>query len=480
MLRVENFLIPSISSGRKPYLYVVFFGILIQLLALSLLFFDVSFTTIFLIVMAVPIALIVASSTENFFLFIIAYLSILPLHGYLRLYKGFLPVSVKLNYLYMLFAFFLIYWILAFIIAGKKIKLTVLGYAILIYVCISIFSFIVGLVNANKNVISIGKNELMPQLMYLSYFIILTTQLRTKGVRWFFDFVLIVSVLIGLQFIYAFPQNSIFAFTRIPTRNVHIALLVFPYVIAILLLGKSKKRKILSLCALVPISFVVLISLQRALWLAIAIISFLAIMISLHKRKFNLSKILRIVFLISVGLCALLLLTIFVLSKITSGAAVFVLLKRLLSFVNIGYLKVDLSAFQRTYEIRQVLSRLKGVQWMIGRGIGDINYSKVRFFVQHYIDNSFAWVLWKMGILGLLSFLFMLGAFFHRAVRVLRRCRSEEDTIYSMTIFLNMLGLVIVALTNSCLVHYRFIVFWGISMAMLEIIHQRQMNENIA
>ena len=154
-----------------------------------------------------------------------------------------------------------------------------------------------------------------------------------------------------------------------------------------------------------------------------------------------------------------------------------VILKRFVSFANISYLKVDLSAFQRTFEIKQAFSRMSGIDWIIGRGIGDVFYSKVRFEMKDFVDNSFAWVLWKMGILGLLAFLSIFVAFFQRFIYLLRKGVDNETFIYVMAIGLNICGLLVVALTNACLVHYRFIIIWAASVGALEMIYRRRRDE---
>ncbi|MCK4575938.1 oligosaccharide repeat unit polymerase [candidate division WOR-3 bacterium] len=466
------------SDRRKLHLLIIFFAITIQICCLALLFFDVPISMILLIIIGLPLILLLLSSVENFFLLIVIYISTLPHQGYCDIYRGLPPIGVMKNYLYMLFVIFLIYWVFSLILKKRKVKIGVLGYAIIIYICVAFFSFLVGLINANENVTAVGKNELVPQLMYLSYFVFMTTRLKEKNFRQFFVFVLVASVIIGLQNLYAFSENAISGFVRIATNNIHLSLLAFPYVLGILYFTKPIKRKILCVIGLLPISLAVLISLDRSIWLALGLIFILSLFIFFYKKRVSFAKILFIFFIALVAFSLLLFITIFVLSKLTSGGAILVLLKRIISFVNISYLKVDLSVFQRIYEIKQAFSKLNGIEWLIGKGIGDTVYSQVRFVTKHYLDNSYAWIIWKMGIIGLISFLTMFGVFFQRAIFLLRKCSDNEDMIYIMTIFLNIFGLMIIAFINSCLVHYRFITIWAVSMAMMEIIYRKYRNEN--
>lgn len=477
--RFSSTILPCVPyDRRKLHLFIIFFAITVQICCLAYLFFDVPISMVLLIIIGLPLILLLLSSVENFFFIIVLYLSALPLQVYCNMYRGFPPIGVRRKYLYVVFVILLIYWIFSLILRKKRIKIGALGYTIIAYTFIAFFGLMIGLINANKNVLSITKNELVPQLMYLSYFIFFTTKLKKMNFRLFFDFILFISAFIGLQFVCAFPKNSFFAFTRIPTINVHISLLAFPYVLAVLFFTKSLKRKTFSLIALFPISFAVLISLQRGLWLALFFVFIVSILIYFYKRRFSFIKILFAFFALLLTFTLLFLVAILVLSKVTSGAAIVVILKRFISFANINYLKVDLSAFQRIYEIKQAFSKLNGLQWLIGRGIGDTIFSQVRFFTKHYLDNSYAWVIWKMGIIGLISFLTMFGIFFQRAFFLLRKCYDNEDMIYVMTIFLNIIGLMIVAFSNSCLVQYRFIVIWAVSIAIMETIYRKYRNEN--
>ena len=474
-----DFILPFLPVNKRTgYFFLIFFTISIQACAVILLFFDISLQKTLLIAIGIPILFFFLYSVENFFVFIILYLSLTPLQSYTDMYSGFLPFGVRRKYLYVMYLLFLLYWIFSLILKKKKIKISALGWSIIAYTCLTFFAIFLGFINDNEHLLSLTENEFVPQLMYLSFFVFLTTKMREKNLRILFDFILACSAFIGLQFLYAFPQNSITAFTRIPTINVHIALLSYPYVIGILFLSESKKRKIVSLIALIPISFAVMISLQRALWGALAIILVLSIFLYLYKKGYSIGRIFLFSIVVFLSIIIIFSITVFAIVRVSSSSAVLVIVKRLASFTNIDYLKVDLSAFQRTFEIKQALSKLTGIQWLIGRGFGDTFYSKVRFRIQHYVDNSYAWVLWKMGAIGFVVFLSMFVIFFKRTIFLLRKNVTKEELIYITTIFLNMIGLLIVALTNACLVNYRFIVLWAISMAIIELMYRKYANEN--
>jgi hypothetical protein len=168
------------------------------------------------------------------------------------------------------------------------------------------------------------------------------------------------------------------------------------------------------------------------------------------------------------------------LSRITSGAAILVLIKRLISLANFQYLQVDASGFVRMTEIKQALASIHGIQWIYGRGIGDTFYSFLRTTTKPYLDNSYAWVLWKMGIIGLLSFMSMFAIFFQRAIFLLKKCANKRDLIYIVTITMNMLGIMICSLGNASLIQFRYIIIWSTSMGVIETMYREYRYGNTA
>ncbi|OQX56618.1 MAG: hypothetical protein B5M53_00490 [Candidatus Cloacimonas sp. 4484_209] len=477
-----NTFLPFISSDRRPlFLFIIFFAISIQLIAFLLLFGGISFTKVLLVLIGIPLLIYLLFSVENFFIVIVIYISCFHMGGYHEVFRGFVPFGVEWRHLYTLYTLLIVYWIFSTFLKRRKIKITPLGYSIIVFSSISLLSFVHGLINGYfQNVRKIFISDIFPPLMYLTYFIFITSNLSNMKKRIFFDFILVASVFIGLQLLYAFRQNGISTFTRINTNTVQISLLAFPYVLGILYFTKSLRRKLISVLALIPISFSVLISLQRSLWLALIIVFVFSLFTLFYKRGFSFKKILGLSLGGILGFLFVILIAVFVLSKITSGAAILVLLKRFISLVSIAHLRVDASAYTRLTEIKQALSKIVGIQWLIGRGIGDTFYSFLRTKTKVYLDNSYAWVLWKMGIVGLISFLAMFFVFFHRVVILIRKNLEVEDTIYIMTISLNMLGVMICSLGNASLVKFRYIIIWAVSMAIMDVIYSKYKNENTA
>ncbi len=458
---------------------MLFTAIFLQIGALLLLFFDVSVSRAVLLVVAIPFAIFILSSSEVFFSSVFLISTCFHLHSYAQNFKGFFSVRLTYRNLYAIFTIFLLYWIVSLVLKKRKFKIGPLGYAILIYVLISVFAFFHGYIAGNfKGFRPMLVSEIFPQLMYLSFFVFLTTDLRKIRLRVLFDGMLIISAFIGIQIMYAFSQNTLAAFTRINTNTVQISLFAIPYVIAILFFDQSVRRKVFSSIALLPILGALLICLQRSLWLAAMVIVVVSILIFFYKRGFSIGKIAGFLIGGGSGIFLLFVVTLLVLSKITGGAAGLVILKRLISLVNIGYLRVDMSAYIRITEIRQALAKLSGYQWIIGRGIGDSFYSYLRTKTKIYFDNSYAWVLWKMGIIGMVSFLSIFFLFFKRVIFLIRQKTSKEDFIYIMVIGLNMLGIMICSLGNASLIKFRYIMMWAVSMAILEMIYRKYKNED--
>ena len=480
--KFNNAILPLIPANkRRIHFFVIFFALLIQASALSILFFDTSLSKVIIILACVPLLVFVFSSVRNFFIVLIIYSCLFHLDVYANIFRGFINIGLKWETVYLMYGVLIIFWIFSLILKNKRIQFGALGYAILIYAIIAILSFIHGYFNGYiRSTSMLLRSELFPQLMYLSFFIFLTTSMKDFRKRILFDFILFASAFIGLQLMYAYTKNSLVAFTRINTVTVHISLISIPYVLGILYYSKDIKRKIVSAVLLIPICFGVLICLQRSLWLAIGVVFVVSLFIFFYQRGFSIRRIL-FVFLIALIACTLLFsIAIFILTRVTAGGTILVLLKRLISLVNFEYLQVDSSAYVRITEIKQALSKINGIQWLIGRGIGDTFYSFLRTKTKSYVDNCYAWVMWKMGIIGLISFLAIFVIFFQRSIFLLKKCAKSEENIYVMTLFLNIAGLLVVALGNASLVQFRYIMIWAISMGVMETMYKKYKNENSA
>ena len=115
---------------------------------------------------------------------------------------------------------------------------------------------------------------------------------------------------------------------------------------------------------------------------------------------------------------------------------------------------------------------------ILGMGIGDrIMRTLLRPGLAHYVDNSYVYVYWKMGLLGLFSFLLVWFLFLKRCIFVLKHKIDEKSRLIVISSLAIFIGLALIALTNACLALYRFNIIWALTIGSVEIIARRVENE---
>ena len=127
----------------------------------------------------------------------------------------------------------------------------------------------------------------------------------------------------------------------------------------------------------------------------------------------------------------------------------------------------DVSYTIRANEVVEAIRTIKS-DFLIGKGIGASVVTRWRFMEHATVDNSYAYLYWKMGIFGLIAFLGFYVVFFVRSLKLLIHPIKSNERIFVVTTILNFVALFIVALTNVCIVHYRFILIWAASIGFVE------------
>jgi hypothetical protein len=308
--------------------------------------------------------------------------------------------------------------------------------------------------------------------LYLGYFVYLNSVLREKP-KLLNDFALFCAVLVGFEFIYALIRfGGFLVLRRIVSTHIHIAQMAIPYIGTTIIYSTSRFRKIF-FAALLPIVIIgVIISQQRALWGSVGLTLILLLMILAYEKRHSLFKSLtRTIYwivLIVIALGGLFIL----LQVLTKGKFLSTIIYRALIFLSPKMLSLDISAIVRTSEIKNALGTV-GNDFLFGRGLGDAFISRWRGTEQHTVDNSFAFLYWKTGFLGLFSFIALILYFLYRSISVLKKKLLKAERIYALTALLNMTGLLVVAFTNVCIVQYHMIIAWAATFAVVELIARK-------
>lgn len=320
--------------------------------------------------------------------------------------------------------------------------------------------------------------NLLGLLLYLGYFIFLNSPLVRKPKR-LFDFVAFCSMVVGIQYINSAVQFGISSvvLTRLVSTHIHIAPLVLAYLGATILFDSGKIRRFLSLLIFSIVLVGVLLSQQRALYGGIALILILLLFFFIYeKRHYLLKNATKIIYgiigavIFGVGLFILL-------QTLTRGRLLTTVFTRIIIFLSPKLVRYDISAITRIGELKNALSTV-GNDFLFGRGLGDAVVTRWREVEQMTIDNTFAYLYWQTGLVGLCSFLAVILYFLKRCITTLRKNLLIEEKIFVLSAFLNIISLVIVAFSNVCLANYRAILVWSATFAVVELIARKYEGKN--
>jgi len=253
---------------------------------------------------------------------------------------------------------------------------------------------------------------------------------------------------------------------RFVSRQVHVFLLVIPFLISLMILDKNKIRKLACFVTLIPIGLAVIISQTRGTWVSIVFAILLAALLSLFANI----KIQRR------GLS-------FVLTGFALGAILWLSLgfiggssKKNVELVetrveSLTSLQGDHSLLMRANSYWTVYQKIKQRPWL-GHGLGD--RATYRFFgqfvTQSNVDSTYLTILWKMGIIGLIPFLVLYFLLLKRAFLIYRREQDVFLKIFSIGILSAITAFLILGTISPILITSRFNFLFAMLFAITEIV----------
>jgi len=413
--------------------------------------------------------LFTAFSVERIFILLAFYVSSFEVRGYLGYFPG---ISIWYSWLisYPLFGLLILYWVVYLSRADERFAFNRMDKAVALYLVVMFFGALNGFFRGYDRTLLLYDFMAVP--FFIGYFIFLYSPMRQKiGV--FCDFLLFFAVFVSLQFIYAVTRfQAGFFLTRIVSEHIHIAQFAVPYILATLVYSTSRSRKIISVCLLPFIILGVILCQQRSLYASVGltIIFFLVLFIytrrefiRTHRNLFFRYTITALI-LISTGFAAI--------QAATNGKFLTTISSRIFIFLNIGELSKDISWQIRWTEIDDVLQNIDKF-WLFGQGFGASFVTRCRYMVALTVDQSYVYLIWKTGIIGLLSFLYMYFVFFKRGIGSLLKKISNQDRIFILAALLNMAGMMLVALANVSIPHYRLMFVWAGLFGLTEAIARK-------
>jgi len=335
------------------------------------------------------------------------------------------------------------------------------GWAFLVYFFFVAIAFACGLYYENN--IGIIQRELRILCYYGVYFIAVN---HFRDIRWikFYFLIIITAVLMSaFDYIYTFNALAIFRFV---TRQIHMFLLVAPFLVSVMVLDRKIWRKCLAFILLVPIGASVIISQTRGTWVSMVIAVLLAAGLSFFSKAHEKHRFFSIV--LAVALLGFVVILNLKLIRTKSEANVEFVETRVESVSN---LQTDYSLMMRANSYLTILKKIKAHPWF-GNGLGDTATYKFfgQYSTQNNVDSTYLTLLWKMGIGGLITLLILYFLLLRKAFFIFRNETELFFQIFSIGMLSAFSAFIILGVISPVLITYRFNFIFGVLFAITEVV----------
>lgn len=413
-------------------------------------------------------------SVPKTFLLLIIYISILPSFGWGSGYSIF-NVYASTGVIFLILLLIILYWLSKKCVADDYTKdsLTSLGLLTLLFFCVVFFSALKGFLY-NFPLRFIFREIAFLSLYPLGYFIVYFNFREDKWIRRFWIVIIAVSLIAAFEYmLLTVLESGSLGIVRIVTQQTHLTQLSIPFLLAFFIFYPAQKRRIFPIIMLFPLFIMVFISQQRGLWIGMFISLVVLFFLSLTKKEGGRKRAI-LIFLIMVLISFLALMLI---KKLFPAYGIEILMIRALTLRNLPF---DTSLLIRQAEIGRAWLQCKNTLLTgsgLGAYIGRVAVSGTSTW--DTVDNSYIFLIWKTGIIGISIYLAIVFIFLKNALFIFKRDPNIEHQIIAAGSIAGFIGLMVIALTNTCLVMYRFNILWASLFAIIEILKEKQLkNEN--
>lgn len=277
---------------------------------------------------------------------------------------------------------------------------------------------------------------------------------------------LIVSMIISLELLYLYFFET--RGGRVLTRQSNIILIGLMIVLVMFRNPSvSRKVKMVFVGLFVLYSISIFITMQRSLWIGTAVSILFAFVVDIIRNKMNVGNIIKLVVIFAI--LATFSYGIFQRFNLSGNE----ITERT---QNMGNIEEESSLILRFIAYLQVYDIVKS-DMTFGKGLGHSSVFRVLSSEpKNLVDNSYVVLIWKMGIVGLIIFLFMFGKLWKQFCYVFR-----NSSWFHVDIAVIVVGVFLGQLVNSlaCVAvsQYYYNYIWGFLIAVLEIVF---MNTNIS
>ncbi|KPL16656.1 MAG: hypothetical protein AMJ92_12620 [candidate division Zixibacteria bacterium SM23_81] len=415
----------------------------------------------------------IAFSVKNTLFLVCFYIIVLPGYGWGRRY-AFYKIFVSYPVVTALIFAAALFWLARTALRSERTnRFAAQDFAVLIFLSVIIISAFIGFINGHQTRYVL--KELYFLSMYGIYFLALKGVVQRNWVKQFWQLLIIATFVVSLQYLFLtlseVSAGELFI-SRVTTQQPHLAQLAIPYLASFFFFPSSLREKLIAFVLSVSILTMVFLSQQRSLWIGVFFSILLLWIFYIYRKRVSLLEVVRaiaVVVLFVVVVISMLLL----LDKMFAGSTLATLAVRVETLTR---LSEDQSALDRMAEIHIALGQWKQ-NIFLGTGLGSTIHRVATHMSYDILDNSFAFLLWKAGLLGLLSYMTIIVLFYQRGLAVFRRLDDVETQRIVASSLSGFSGLMLIALTNSSLMQYRFVLIWAVLFASLEFLYGRSKKE---
>jgi len=406
-------------------------------------------------------------NSELMFYFLIIYISVVPTAAFK---PGYFPLYTSFNIIFV----FIILMALQLVTATenslirKSLPISIADILLILFLSWIVVSIIFGYAMNPKKMI-IKESEYI--FLFGFFWWVTKVKANISWVRKFSLFYVILSTIVALEFIFfvikSMDVKSMF-FIRIVTQQPFLSLFAVPLLIIGILLSHKLYLKLIAFSMVIINIIAVILSQWRALTGGVIITIFVVFLIYSFRNGIKIKSwkiILKIgtVFLIIVVILFTIIVN-FAISQDTLES----LFRRYESFKSVTG---DASWNMRYSGIRASLEEWR-LSPIIGRGFG--NRFDPRDFSISYdyiLDNSYIYILWKTGLIGLVLFLSLLGTIAKHGIILIKNLTDTWQRFYCIALFAGFSGLIFSSYFYLSLVRYRFVIFWAIFLGTIEVLY---------
>lgn len=449
----------AISKFVKPSLYTIL--VIAQLSFVILLYLKP--VTVAILVIGLLFLAITLSDVKWSFYILLFILLVAPPHGY-----SYSPLNFSFNLkaLYLMIVVILFFFLIEIITRRKNFSKVSMKLPMVFFASYVILAAIIGALSGNRG--DLVRRDFVTLSLFGLYFFIPTIVNTRKGLFDILKIFVIGTIIITIEYYIIFIHHLITGtFVRINAIQGQIFLFSVPLIIGMIITtDMSKIKRFISICLITLSLGSIAITFARSLWFSLLI--GILIMFFLFRKEINKKYLL--------GSLSLFLI---------SFTIIFVSLTKIIGLDIWTYIVARAATLLELTEVTTFQQRLLANQIVLdeiiknpifGYGLGrEATYSFIgTSFTLHWIDNSYYMLLWKLGIIGTVPFLWIIVKTLKKSINIFEKTRNKKIKVFIGAMISFIISWLIFSTTTPSLIKYLTNIIWITLIALANMVADKR------